>query len=124
MPNFHTLTRLHTFKINRLKIQDNGVINNLVLGGAVAQKGSGSVSGMVTEKRVPVSRRVMLYERDSGIFFGQIQSSIDGKFTFNNTKETLSYFAIAIDENQDGNHYNLARQDLINGNLDQQAVVL
>lgn len=118
MPNFHTLTRLHTFKINRLKIQEVGVNVPIVISCEIAQKGSGSISGVVTENTIPVSRRVFLYERDTGILFGQTWSDIDGKFTFSSTKESLSYFAISLDENKDSVQYNLTGQDLIEGDYD------
>lgn len=82
--------------------------------------GNGSISGIVTENGVPVSRSVMLYERSTGAFSRKGRSSADGSYTFSNTNEKLTYFVIAIDDNKDENKFNLVGQDLIAGDHDQR----
>lgn len=80
--------------------------------------GNGSISGRVTENGVPVSRRVMLYERKTGTYAGQVLSDLNGFYKFDRTNELLTYFVVSIDDNNDGEQYNLAGQDLISGSHD------
>lgn len=87
---------------------------------APSLSGNGSITGVVLEDGAPVSRSVMLYERDTGAFFGKGRSKADGSYTFNRTNEKLMYFVIAIDDNEDATQYNLVGQDLIAGDHDQR----
>ena len=82
--------------------------------------GKGSISGRVLENGLPVSRRVMLYERNTGIYAGQTRSGVDGNYTFKRTNETMTYFIVSVDDNNDGVQYNLVGQDLISGNHDKK----
>lgn len=82
--------------------------------------GNGSITGIVLENGAPVSRSVMLYERNTGAFAGKGKSKSDGSYTFNRTNENLTYFVIAIDDNEDATQYNLVGQDLIAGDHDQR----
>lgn len=117
MPNFHVRDSYRSIRVERLKFVEQGYANPLPTMPTV-QRGGGSISGIVTEVGVPVSRRVMLYERVSGLFFGQTQSSVTGEFIFENTKEDLTYFAVSLDENQEDTQYNLTGQDLLSGDFD------
>lgn len=80
--------------------------------------GNGSISGIVRENGLPVSRRVMLYERTTGAYAAQVRSKADGTYIFKNTNKNLTYFIIAIDDFTDDVQYNLVGQDLISGNYD------
>lgn len=87
-------------------------------GGTVS--GGGSITGKVLENGLPVSRRVMLYERKTGAYAGQVRSNADGVYTFKRTNEALLYFVVSVDDNSDGVQYNLVGQDLISGNHDKR----
>lgn len=80
--------------------------------------GNGSISGRVTENGVPVSRRVMLYERKTGNYAGQVLSGLDGFYKFDRTNELLTYFVVSIDDTNRSVQFNLKGQDLISGNHD------
>lgn len=82
--------------------------------------GNGSISGKVLENGLPVSRRVMLYDRRTGAYAGQTRSDKDGHYTFKRTNEALLYFVVSVDDNSDGVQYNLVGQDLISGNHDKR----
>lgn len=87
-------------------------------GGGSMLTGNGSISGIVRENGLPVSRRVMLYERTTGAYAAQVRSKTDGTYIFKNTNKNLTYFIIAIDDFTDEVQYNLVGQDLISGNYD------
>lgn len=89
-------------------------------GGDNVLSGNGSISGKVLENGLPVSRRVMLYERKNGAYAGQTRSGVDGNYTFKRTNESLLYFVVSIDDSNDGVQYNLVGQDLISGNHDKR----
>lgn len=82
--------------------------------------GNGSITGKVLENGLPVSRRVMLYERRTGVYAAQTRSNKDGDYTFKRTNEALTYFIVSVDDNNDGVQYNLVGQDLISGNHDKR----
>lgn len=105
------------FRTNvRMMMRDGG--GGKLTGGGNVPTGGGSITGRVTENGLPVSRRVMLYERKTGAYAGQTRSDEDGYYTFKRTNERTLYFAISIDDNNDGVQYNLVGQDLISGNHD------
>lgn len=81
-------------------------------------RGNGSISGRVLENGLPVSRRVMLYDRATGAYAGQTRSDSNGLYSFNNTNERGVYFVVSIDDHNDGVQFNLKGQDLISGNHD------
>lgn len=85
--------------------------------------GNGSISGRVLENGLPVSRRVMLYERKTGMYAGQTRSDSDGSYTFKRTNENMTYFIVSVDDNNDDTQYNLVGQDLISGNHDKRAAI-
>lgn len=87
--------------------------------GAV-RTGNGSISGVVLENGLPVSRRVMLYDRRTGNYAGQTRSDKDGHYSFKRTNEALTYFVVSIDDSNNGVQYNLVGQDLISGNHDKR----
>lgn len=80
--------------------------------------GKGSITGRVLENGLPVSRRVMLYDRKTGAYAGQTRSDSDGNYSFKRTNERGLYFVVSIDDHNDGVQYNLRGQDLISGNHD------
>lgn len=82
--------------------------------------GNGSITGRVFENGTPVSRRVMLYDRATGAYAGQVRSNDNGDYKFKRTNENLTYFVIAIDDNKDDIQYNLVGQDLLSGDHDQR----
>lgn len=82
--------------------------------------GGGSISGRVLENGLPVSRRVMLYVRETGAYAGQGRSDSNGNYTFPRTNKDLTYFIVSVDDNNDGTQYNLVGQDLISGNHDER----
>lgn len=86
--------------------------------GAVAVGGNGSITGRVLENGVPVSRRVMLYDRSTGAYAGQTRSDSEGSYIFKRTNELAVYFVVSIDDNNNGVQFNLKGQDLISGNHD------
>lgn len=81
--------------------------------------GNGSISGTVKEQGLPVVRRVMLFERESGFLVSQIQSASDGGYTFKGINPDGLFFCISLDENGDGTQFNMVGQDLIIGNYDE-----
>lgn len=85
--------------------------------------GNGSITGRVLENGLPVSRRVMLYERATGVYAGQMRSDSNGYYTFKRTRESLTYFIVSVDDSNDGVQYNLVGQDLISGNHDKKVVI-
>ncbi len=80
--------------------------------------GNGSISGQVLEQGVPVVRRVMLFERDSGLLYQTTYSDSNGNYRFTGLKENLLYFVISLDESGDSKQYNLVGQDLLRGDYD------
>lgn len=85
--------------------------------------GAGSITGRVLENGIPVVRRVMLYERTTGVYAGQTRSDSSGNYTFKRTNEALVYFVVSVDDNNDGVQYNLVGQDLISGNHDKRVAI-
>jgi len=105
----------------RLKNVSIGIISNGVIGSDFKPSaGNGSISGRVLENGLPVSRRVMLYDRETGAFIGHTRSNSDGHYSFKRTNEARTYFIVSIDNNNDGVQYNLVGQDLISGNHDKR----
>lgn len=103
-----------TYKIDapiHVKVGDKSTI--LIAGGYVSDAGQGVIKGVATEKGVPVSRRVMLYDRYSGRLTRTTYSNENGEYSFSNINPNLKYFITSIDENNDGTQYNAVTQDLI-----------
>lgn len=105
----------------RMMMRDIG--GGTLTGGLGVSNGEGSITGRVLENGLPVSRRVMLYERKTGAYAGQTRSGSDGYYVFKRTNEALTYFIVSVDDNYDGVQYNLVGQDLISGNHDGMVTV-
>ncbi len=77
------------------------------------QGDTGYITGIITEKEIPVSRRVMCYHRLTGDLVGKTWSGIDGSYTFTDLIADVEYFVTSIDENVDAVQYNAVTQDLV-----------
>ena len=73
----------------------------------------GEILGVVTEKGIGVSRRVMCYHRKSGALVRTVLSEGNGRYEINNLVAGVEYFVTSIDENNDAVQYNAVTQDLI-----------
>lgn len=81
-----------------------------------AKQGEGAdgfITGIVTEKELPVIRRVMCYHRKSGKLLKTTWSDINGHYRFDGLVANLAYFITSVDENADAVQYNAVTQDLI-----------
>lgn len=83
---------------------------NLIKNG---QGETGYIKGIVTEKTVPVSRRVLCYHRLSGGLVGSVWSDSNGNYTFTELIAGVEYFVTAVDQNKDAVQYNAVTQDLV-----------
>lgn len=106
----------HLFNVKIRMIMRESGNSNVVTGAAL--NGKGSITGRVLEKGIPVSRRVMLYERATGAYVAQVRSDSEGYYKFKRTNENDVYFAVSIDDYNDGTQYSLKGQDLLSGNHD------
>ena len=77
------------------------------------QGDTGYIKGIITEKEIPVSRRVMCYHRATGILVGSVWSGVDGGYTFTDLIADVDYFITAVDEHVDAVQYNAVTQDLV-----------
>jgi hypothetical protein len=57
----------------------------------------GTISGVLTAKRVPVQRRVRLFDKRTGAQVDATTSDQDGRYSFANLFTTREYFAVAQD---------------------------
>lgn len=73
----------------------------------------GFIAGIVTEKELPVIRRVMCYHRKSGTLLKTTWSDINGHYRFDGLVANLAYFITSVDENVDAVQYNAVTQDLV-----------
>lgn len=73
----------------------------------------GFIAGIVTEKELPVIRRVMCYHRKSGELLKTTWSDINGHYRFDGLVANLAYFITSVDENVDAVQYNAVTQDLV-----------
>lgn len=81
-----------------------------------AKQGEGAdgfITGVVTEKELPVIRRVMCYHRKSGKLLKTTWSDINGHYLFDGLVANLAYFITSVDENVDAVQYNAVTQDLV-----------
>ena len=74
---------------------------------------TGFIEGLVTEKNIPVSRRVMVYHRLSGRLSAQSVSGVDGKYKVFGLVAGVSYFVTSVDRSGDEVVYNAVTKDLI-----------
>lgn len=74
---------------------------------------TGRIVGIVTEKEIPVRRRVFCYYRKSGRLISTTMSSSNGHYEFTGLIAGAKYFVTSLDENNDATQYNAVVQDLI-----------
>ena len=84
----------------------------------------GYISGRVSEKEIPVSRRVLCYHRRTGNLIHYTYSDIDGNYRFDDLEPNANYFVVALDENNDSVQYNAVVQDLIAASTDPLKVII
>jgi len=73
----------------------------------------GFIKGVVTEKGLPVSRRVMCYHRKSGALISSTWSDLNGNYNISGLVAGIRYFVTSIDEDGNEPQYNAVTQDLI-----------
>lgn len=84
----------------------------------------GYISGRVSEKGIPVSRRVLCYHRRTGNLVNSTYSDIDGNYRFDDLEPNANYFVVSLDENNDSVQYNAVVQDLIAASTDPLEVIV
>lgn len=77
------------------------------------QGDTGYIKGIVTERTVPVSRRVLCYHRLTGELVASTWSALDGSYQLDNLVASAAYFVTSLDENTDAVQYNAVTQDLV-----------
>lgn len=77
---------------------------------------SGSISGKVLEQGVPVSRRVLCHQRDTGVLVGSTWSDANGDYVIDGLDESKKYYIVSLDEDMSTTQYNAVVQDLIPAN--------
>ncbi len=78
-----------------------------------APKYSGIITGKVLEQGIPVSRRVLCHERNTGILVGSAWSDVNGDYVFNGLDDRKKYYIVSLDEDMSTTQYNAVVQDLI-----------
>lgn len=73
----------------------------------------GTITGKVLEKGVPVSRRVLCHQRDTGTLVASTWSDANGDYAFNRLDESKKYYIVSLDEDMSTTQYNAVVQDLI-----------
>ncbi|MGP5535318.1 hypothetical protein ACTXMF_12125 [Psychrobacter celer] len=79
-------------------------------------KYSGVITGKVLEQGVPVSRRVLCHQRDTGVLVGSTWSDANGNYVFNGLDDSKKYYVVSLDEDMSSTQYNAVVQDLIPAN--------
>lgn len=79
-------------------------------------KYSGIITGKVLEQGVPVSRRVLCHERNTGILVGSTWSDVNGDYVITDLDDSKKYYIVALDEDMSSTQYNAVVQDLIPAN--------
>ncbi len=74
---------------------------------------SGVIAGKVLEQGVPVSRRVLCHQRDTGKLVGSTWSDASGDYIFNGLDDSKKYYVVSLDEDMSTTQYNAVVQDLI-----------
>lgn len=74
---------------------------------------SGVITGKVLEQGVPVSRRVLCHQRDTGKLVGSTWSDASGDYIFNGLDDSKKYYVVSLDEDMSTTQYNAVVQDLI-----------
>lgn len=73
----------------------------------------GAIAGKVLEKGLPVARRVLCHQRDTGALVGSTWSNASGNYSFSGLDDSEKYYIVALDEDMSAEQYNAAVQDLI-----------
>lgn len=79
-------------------------------------KYSGVITGKVLEQGVPVSRRVLCHQRDTGVLAGSTWSDSNGNYVINGLDDSKKYYVVSLDEDMSSTQYNAVVQDLIPAN--------
>lgn len=74
---------------------------------------SGVITGKILEQGVPVSRRVLCHQRDTGVLAGSTWSDVNGDYVFNGLDDSKKYYIVSLDEDMSTTQYNAVVQDLI-----------
>lgn len=74
---------------------------------------NGFIEGVVTERSIPVSRKVCCYHRLSNELLSIVRSSDSGRYRFDGLIAGSKYYITSLDEDEDGAQYNAVTQDLI-----------
>lgn len=73
----------------------------------------GVITGKTLEQGVPVSRRVLCHQRDTGALVTSTWSDASGNYVFNGLDNTKKYYVVSLDEDMSTTQYNAVVQDLI-----------
>ena len=76
----------------------------------------GLISGRTLEQGVPVSRRVLCHQRDTGVLVASTWSNANGDYVFKGLDNTKKYYVVSLDEDMSTTQYNAVVQDLIPAN--------
>ncbi|MEK6203269.1 MAG: hypothetical protein N2B04_04365 [Psychrobacter sp.] len=79
-------------------------------------KHAGVITGKILEQGVPVSRRVLCHQRDTGVLAGSTWSDANGDYVFNGLDDSKKYYVVSLDEDMSTTQYNAVVQDLIPAN--------
>ena len=84
-----------------------------VVGGSHKPKYFGSITGKVLEQGVPVSRRVLCHQRDTGALVASTWSDASGNYVFNGLDGSKKHYIVSLDEDMSSTQYNAVVQDLV-----------
>ena len=73
----------------------------------------GFINGKTLEQGVPVSRRVLCHQRDTGALVASTWSNANGDYVFKGLDDTKKYYVVSLDEDMSTTQYNAVVQDLI-----------
>lgn len=76
----------------------------------------GVITGKVLEQGVPVSRRVLCHQRDTGALVGSTWSDVNGDYIIDGLDDSKKYYIVSLDEDMSTTQYNAVVQDLIPAN--------
>ena len=103
--------------INKANVLDEAISDQLpsfILSDNKSGQGwDGYIKGKVTERDIPVSRRVRCYHRLSGVLTNEAWSNDNGEYTINNLIAGVDYYITSLDQNGDAVQYNAVTQDLV-----------
>lgn len=76
----------------------------------------GVIAGRTLEQGMPVSRRVLCHQRDTGALVASTWSNASGDYVFNGLDDSKKYYVVSLDEDMSTTQYNAVVQDLIPAN--------